>query len=151
MRESNKKPTVLIVLDGWGYREESKDNAIANANTPVWDRLWAECPHALISASGEDVGLPGGQMGNSEVGHMSLGAGRVIYQNITRIDKAISDGSFNQNPALTGGIDKAIAAGATEARPTEDHGFMYGRSINDLDGHIWEFFWFDPNALQNPS
>ncbi|MCB1690974.1 MAG: 2,3-bisphosphoglycerate-independent phosphoglycerate mutase [Halioglobus sp.] len=111
MRESNKKPTVLIVLDGWGYREESKDNAIANANTPVWDRLWAECPHALISASGEDVGLPGGQMGNSEVGHMSLGAGRVIYQNITRIDKAISDGSFNQNPALTGGIDKAIAAG----------------------------------------
>lgn len=111
MSESNKKPTVLIVLDGWGYREETKDNAIATAATPVWDRLWAEAPHALISASGEDVGLPGGQMGNSEVGHMSLGAGRVIYQNITRIDKAIRDGSFNHNPALTGGIDKAIAAG----------------------------------------
>jgi 2,3-bisphosphoglycerate-independent phosphoglycerate mutase len=111
MRESTKKPTVLIVLDGWGYREETKDNAIASAATPVWDRLWAESPHALISASGEDVGLPGGQMGNSEVGHMSLGAGRVIYQNITRIDKAISDGSFNHNPALTSGIDKAIAAG----------------------------------------
>ena len=111
MSENNKKPTVLIVLDGWGYREESKDNAIANAATPVWDRLWAQCPHGLISASGEDVGLPGGQMGNSEVGHMSLGAGRVIYQNITRIDKAISDGSFGQNPALTSGIDKAVAAG----------------------------------------
>jgi 2,3-bisphosphoglycerate-independent phosphoglycerate mutase len=111
MSENNKKPTVLIVLDGWGYREESKDNAIANAATPVWDRLWAQCPHALISASGEDVGLPGGQMGNSEVGHMSLGAGRVIYQNITRIDKAISDGSFGQNPVLTSGIDKAVAAG----------------------------------------
>ncbi len=111
MRESNKKPTVLIVLDGWGYREESKDNAIASADTPVWDRLWAQSPHTLISASGEDVGLPGGQMGNSEVGHMSLGAGRVIYQNITRIDKAISDGSFNRNSALTTGIDKAVAAG----------------------------------------
>lgn len=111
MRENDKKPTVLIVLDGWGYREETRDNAIASADTPVWDRLWAEAPHALISASGEDVGLPGGQMGNSEVGHMSLGSGRVIYQNITRIDKAISEGSFNDNPALTSGIDKAVAAG----------------------------------------
>jgi 2,3-bisphosphoglycerate-independent phosphoglycerate mutase len=111
MSESNKKPTVLIVLDGWGYREETQDNAIANAATPVWDRLWAQSPHTLISASGEDVGLPGGQMGNSEVGHMSLGAGRVIYQNITRIDKAIRDGSFNQNPALTSAIDKAVGAG----------------------------------------
>jgi 2,3-bisphosphoglycerate-independent phosphoglycerate mutase len=112
MHETKKKPTVLIVLDGWGYREETQDNAIAGANTPVWDRLWANAPHTLISASGEDVGLPGGQMGNSEVGHMSLGAGRVIYQNITRIDKAIRDGSFNHNPALTGGIDKAVANGA---------------------------------------
>jgi 2,3-bisphosphoglycerate-independent phosphoglycerate mutase len=111
MTTSNKKPTVLIILDGWGYREETKDNAIANANTPVWDRLWAQSPHTVISASGEDVGLPDGQMGNSEVGHMSLGAGRVIYQNITRIDKAIRDGSFDQNPALTGAIDKAISAG----------------------------------------
>jgi 2,3-bisphosphoglycerate-independent phosphoglycerate mutase len=111
MSASNKKPTVLIVLDGWGYREDTQDNAIANANTPVWDRLWANAPHTLISASGVDVGLPGGQMGNSEVGHMSLGAGRVIYQNISRIDHAISDGSFNHNPALTGAIDKAIQAG----------------------------------------
>jgi 2,3-bisphosphoglycerate-independent phosphoglycerate mutase len=111
MSETDRKPTVLIVLDGWGHREETRDNAIANARTPVWDRLWAEAPHTLISASGKDVGLPGGQMGNSEVGHMSLGAGRVVYQSISRIDHAISDGSFNSNPAYTGAIDKAVAAG----------------------------------------
>ena len=111
MSESNKTPTVLIVLDGWGYREEKQDNAIASATTPVWDRLWAETPHTLISASGTDVGLPSGQMGNSEVGHMSLGSGRVVYQNISRIDQAIRDGDFNRNPAFTGAIDKAINAG----------------------------------------
>ena len=111
MPASHKTPTVLIVLDGWGYREETQDNAIAKASTPVWDRLWADAPHALISASGEDVGLPSGQMGNSEVGHMSLGSGRVIYQNISRIDEAIKDGSFNHNTAFTSAIDKAAAAG----------------------------------------
>lgn len=111
MNNSHKTPTVLIVLDGWGHRDEVKDNAIAQADTPVWDRLWAQAPHTLISASGEDVGLPGGQFGNSEVGHMSLGAGRVIYQNISRIDHEIKEGSFNSNPALTSGIDKAVATG----------------------------------------
>lgn len=109
--QAKKTPTVLIVLDGWGHREETADNAIANGNTPVWDRLWSQAPHTLISASGEDVGLPSGQMGNSEVGHMSLGAGRLILQNISRIDNAIRDGSFNENPAYTGAIDKATAAG----------------------------------------
>ncbi|GAB3284575.1 2,3-bisphosphoglycerate-independent phosphoglycerate mutase [Parahaliea aestuarii] len=111
MSDTGKHPTVLIVLDGFGYREDSRDNAIANASTPVWDRLWREQPHTLISGSGLDVGLPAGQMGNSEVGHMSLGAGRVIYQNITRIDKAIEDGSFDQNPVYTDAIDKAVAKG----------------------------------------
>jgi 2,3-bisphosphoglycerate-independent phosphoglycerate mutase len=111
MNDTRKSPTVLIILDGWGYREESSDNAIANAPTPVWDRLWAEAPHTLISGSGLDVGLPDGQMGNSEVGHMSLGSGRIIYQNITRIDQAIADGSFAANPAYTGAIDKAVSAG----------------------------------------
>jgi 2,3-bisphosphoglycerate-independent phosphoglycerate mutase len=110
MSNGDKKPTVLIILDGWGHREDSRDNAIASANTPVWDRLWSQAPHTLISGSGLDVGLPAGQMGNSEVGHMSLGSGRVIYQNITRIDQAISDGSFDTNPAYTSAIDKAIAA-----------------------------------------
>ncbi|MFV8818772.1 2,3-bisphosphoglycerate-independent phosphoglycerate mutase [Haliea sp. E17] len=111
MQETRKRPTVLIVLDGWGYREEVKDNAIANADTPVWDRLWRDSPHTLISGSGLDVGLPAGQMGNSEVGHMSLGSGRVIYQNITRIDKAIADGDFFSNPVYTGAVDKALANG----------------------------------------
>ncbi len=111
MSKPARQTTVLIVLDGWGYREETRDNAIANAATPVWDRLWAQRPHTLVSGSGLDVGLPEGQMGNSEVGHMSLGAGRVIYQNITRIDQAIADGSFERNPAYTGAIDSAVAAG----------------------------------------
>lgn len=110
MTETSKKPTVLIILDGWGHREETQDNAIANGNTPVWDRLWADAPHTLISASGEDVGLPAGQMGNSEVGHMSLGSGRLIFQSISRIDEAIRDGTFNENPVYTSAIDKAIAA-----------------------------------------
>jgi 2,3-bisphosphoglycerate-independent phosphoglycerate mutase len=110
MNDSDKKPTVLIVLDGWGHREDTRDNAIANGNTPVWDRLWAQAPHTLISSSGLDVGLPQGQMGNSEVGHMCLGSGRVIYQAITRINQAISDGSFNTNETYNKAIDKAVAA-----------------------------------------
>jgi 2,3-bisphosphoglycerate-independent phosphoglycerate mutase len=111
MSQNGKKTTALIILDGWGHREETRDNAIANANTPNWDRLWRQAPHTLISASGLDVGLPDGQMGNSEVGHMSLGSGRVVYQNISRIDKAIADGTFNTNPAYVSAIDKATAAG----------------------------------------
>jgi len=111
MNQSGKSPTVLIILDGWGHREETRDNAIANGTTPVWDRLWAEAPHTLVSGSGLDVGLPEGQMGNSEVGHMSLGSGRVVYQNISRIDKAITEGSFASNPAYTRAIDKANSAG----------------------------------------
>jgi len=109
MTAAAKQTTVLIVLDGWGYREETRDNAIANGNTPVWDRLWRDNPHSLVSGSGLDVGLPAGQMGNSEVGHMSLGAGRVIYQNITRIDQAIADGSFYDNPVYLEAIDAAVA------------------------------------------
>ena len=108
MSSNDKKPTVLIILDGWGHREERQDNAIANGNTPVWDRLWAQAPHTLISGSGLDVGLPEGQMGNSEVGHISLGSGRIVLQSITRIDQAIADGSFDTNPAYVNAIDRAI-------------------------------------------
>jgi len=111
MSNARKTPTVLIILDGWGHREEARDNAIVQANTPVWDRLWRDAPHTLVSGSGLDVGLPAGQMGNSEVGHMSLGSGRVIYQNITRIDQAIADGSFDRNPAYTSAIDAAVTRG----------------------------------------
>jgi 2,3-bisphosphoglycerate-independent phosphoglycerate mutase len=111
MSQTGKCPMVLIILDGWGHREETRDNAIANAATPVWDRLWANQPHALISASGPDVGLPEGQMGNSEVGHMSIGSGRVVYQNISRIDKAIAEGSFSDNTVYCDAIDSANNAG----------------------------------------
>lgn len=106
----SKKTTALFILDGWGYSETSKSNAIAAANTPNWDALWANKPHALIKTSGLAVGLPEGQMGNSEVGHMNLGAGRVVYQNFTRIGKAIDDGSFFENAALVNAVDKAVAA-----------------------------------------
>jgi 2,3-bisphosphoglycerate-independent phosphoglycerate mutase len=109
MSDTTRTPLLLVILDGWGYREDSRDNAIAQAHTPVWDKLWQEAPHTLISGSGPDVGLPEGQMGNSEVGHMSLGAGRVMYQSITRIDQAIADGTFSTNPAYTQAIESAVA------------------------------------------
>ena len=104
-----KKPLVLIIIDGFGYSEVAKHNAITNANTPIWDKTWNENPTTLIGTSGMSVGLPEGQMGNSEVGHMTLGAGRVVYQNFTRINKAIDDGEFDQNPVYVSAIDKAIA------------------------------------------
>lgn len=106
---TGKKPVVLLILDGWGHRDAPEDNAIHNANTPTWDRLWNEQPKTLISSSGMNVGLPDGQMGNSEVGHMSLGAGRIVYQNISRIDKAIADGDFFDNSTYIDAIDKAVS------------------------------------------
>ncbi|MGO2477506.1 MAG: 2,3-bisphosphoglycerate-independent phosphoglycerate mutase [Pseudoalteromonas sp.] len=107
----HKKPLVLMILDGWGYSEDTQSNAVLAANTPVLDELWATRPRTLISGSGLDVGLPDGQMGNSEVGHVNLGAGRVVYQDFTRITKAIDDGEFDSNPVLVENIDKAVNAG----------------------------------------
>ena len=104
-----RRTTLLVILDGFGHRSASEDNAIIAANTPTLDRLWREAPHTLVSGSGLDVGLPAGQMGNSEVGHMSLGAGRIVYQSITRIDQAIADGEFAANSAYLGAIDRAVA------------------------------------------
>ncbi|GAC20257.1 2,3-bisphosphoglycerate-independent phosphoglycerate mutase [Paraglaciecola arctica] len=103
-----KKTTALIILDGWGHREEQESNAIAHANTPVLDGLCKTYSNTLISGSGLDVGLPPGQMGNSEVGHVNLGAGRVVYQDFTRVTKAIEDGDFFENSILTENLDKAI-------------------------------------------
>src|SRR5512145_2615063 len=103
-------PTVLIVLDGWGIRAEREHNAIALAKTPVYDELLDRYPHAQLIASGEAVGLPAGQMGNSEVGHMNMGAGRIVYQDLTRIDKSIADGDFFSNAALIESMDRCIDA-----------------------------------------
>ncbi len=102
-------PLVLMILDGWGYREQSDNNAIALANTPNWDHLWQTCPHALISGSGDDVGLPSGQMGNSEVGHLNIGAGRIVPQDYTRITHAINNGEFYQHPVLLDAIARTKA------------------------------------------
>jgi len=99
---------MLIVLDGWGYSETIDFNAIDSARKPVWDRLWSERPHTLIRCSGADVGLPAAQMGNSEVGHLNLGAGRVVYQEFTRVSRAIKTGSFFTNQTLTDAVDLAI-------------------------------------------
>ena len=106
---AEKKPFVLIILDGWGHREETENNAIANASTPILDNLKKSRPSTFISGSGLDVGLPDGQMGNSEVGHVNLGAGRVVYQDFTRITKSIRDGEFAHNPVIAQNIQEAVA------------------------------------------
>ncbi len=95
-----QKPVVLIILDGWGHREEAKDNAVAAAKKPFFDMLWKEYPHSLLKASGDAVGLPEGQMGNSEVGHMTIGAGAPIDTDLVRVDKTIKTGEFDRNPAF---------------------------------------------------
>ena len=105
------KPLILLILDGFGYSDIKTHNAISNADAPVWQALWQERPKTLIHTSGMEVGLPEGQMGNSEVGHMTLGAGRVVYQNFTRINKAIIDGDFFTNPVYCDAIDKAQSTG----------------------------------------
>ncbi|RUT02112.1 phosphoglycerate mutase (2,3-diphosphoglycerate-independent) [Dulcicalothrix desertica PCC 7102] len=100
MTKAPVAPVVLVILDGWGYCEETKGNAIAQAKTPVMNSLWSAYPHTLIRTSGKAVGLPEGQMGNSEVGHLNIGAGRVVPQELVRISDAVEDGSINKNPAL---------------------------------------------------
>lgn len=107
---TRKKTLALLILDGWGSRDPADDNAIAHANTPNLDKLYATMPHTLIDGSGMAVGLPEGQMGNSEVGHVNLGAGRIVYQDFTRITKAIADGDFATNPVLVNALQKAVAA-----------------------------------------
>lgn len=105
------KPVVLCILDGWGQREAVEYNAIAQAHTPHWDALLGTYAHGVLDASGGEVGLPGGQMGNSEVGHMNIGAGRVVMQDLPRIDAAIADGSLGQNPVLADFIARLKASG----------------------------------------
>ena len=108
-----RRPVMLAVLDGWGWREETADNAVRQARTPTFDRLWATCPHALLVTCGLDVGLPRGQMGNSEVGHLNIGAGRVVMQDLPRIGQAIETGQIAQAPALADLIAKLRQSGGT--------------------------------------
>jgi len=106
-----RRPVMLAVLDGWGWREETADNAVRQARTPAFDRLWAAGPHALLRTSGADVGLPPGQMGNSEVGHLNIGAGRIVKQTLQRITDAIADGEIARSPALRGLIERLREGG----------------------------------------
>jgi 2,3-bisphosphoglycerate-independent phosphoglycerate mutase len=103
--KQKRRPVMLVVLDGWGWREETTDNAVRLARTPTFDRLWANGPHAFLRTSGGDVGLPPGQMGNSEVGHLNIGAGRVVMQDLPRIGEAFESGEIRRAPALAGLID----------------------------------------------
>lgn len=111
MKTMRPRPLTLIILDGWGYRETTEHNAIAAAHKPHWDTLWQTYPHALISGSGRCVGLPHGQMGNSEVGHLNMGAGRIVHQDLTRIDLAIADGDFFHNEVLVNALEQAKETG----------------------------------------
>src|SRR5579883_1075397 len=107
------RPVMLVILDGFGWREEAADNAVRQARKPNFDRLWSSCPHAFLHTSGRDVGLPDGQMGNSEVGHLNIGAGRVVMQELPRISQAANDGSLAKAPALRDLIAKLQASGGT--------------------------------------
>ena len=160
--QTAKRPVVLCILDGWGYREELTNNAIALGKTPVWDKLVAEHPMSLLSTSGEDVGLPDGQMGNSEVGHMTIGSGRVILQDLPRINSDIHTGALKENANLKELIAKLKISGGTchiagllspggvhshqdhlialaqildaEGIPVNMHGFMDGRDTPPTSG-----------------
>ena len=132
---SNPPTTLLVVLDGWGVSTGSDDDAIHRARTPTWDRLWAHAPRTTLSASGTSVGLPRGQMGNSEVGHMNLGAGRTVYQDLTRIDRAIADGSFADNPVVGAVIATAVEHGST----LHVFGLLSPGGVHSHDDHLAAF------------
>ena len=123
-----------MILDGWGYRAEKDNNAIALANTPCWNRLWASAEHTLINTSGKSVGLPEGQMGNSEVGHMNIGAGRIVYPDFSRIAQAILDGSFHEN----GELCKAIEAAKQNKRTLHIMGLLSPGGVHSHEDQFFE-------------
>jgi len=138
--KQKRRPVMLVVLDGWGWREEKADNAVRQAKTPTFDRLWAG-PHAFLRTDGREVGLPPGQMGNSEVGHLNIGAGRVVMQDLPRIGDAIASGEIKKAPALTGLIDKLKKSGGTchliglvspgGVHSHQDHGAALAKILTD--------------------
>src|SRR6476660_6626060 len=111
--KQQRRPVMLVVLDGWGWREDKADNAVRQAWTPTFDRLWDTGPHGFLHTSGKDVGLPGGQMGNSEVGHLNIGAGRVVMQDLPRVTDAITSGEIAKQPALQDLIARLRTSGGT--------------------------------------
>ncbi len=133
MPKANKRPVVLVVLDGWGYRKEREGNAIALANTPTWDALIGRNPWTLLDASGLAVGLPAGQMGNSEVGHLNLGAGRVVMQDLVRISESIRDGSFARNKAFVDACQRVKRSGGT----VHLVGLLGKGGVHAIDQHLY--------------
>lgn len=125
-------PVMLIVLDGWGHSDETEWNAIHAAHTPNWDHIWTECPHSLIHCSGTNVGLPDQQMGNSEVGHMHIGAGRLIDQDLSRISKAIADGTFAENLAF----EQALATARKNKGTVHIFGLLSPGGVHSHEDHI---------------
>ncbi len=133
MPSAPRTPVVLVVLDGWGYREQTEGNAIALARTPTWDRLWSRAPRTLLEASGRAVGLPEGQMGNSEVGHLNLGAGRVVMQDLVRIDAAVEDGSLFRNDTLRAAMAHVRRTGGT----LHLMGLIGAGGVHAVDRHLF--------------
>src|SRR5512141_54778 len=127
------KPLVLIILDGWGYAPASPSNAISLARKPTYDKFLAEYPNTLVHTSGRFVGLPTGQMGNSEVGHLNMGAGRVVYMDITKIDLAIENGSFFQNQTLINAMKKAC----TDGRQLHFFGLLSDGGVHSHQEHLY--------------
>jgi 2,3-bisphosphoglycerate-independent phosphoglycerate mutase len=132
MKHTRPRPLVLIILDGWGYREETDANAIAAATKPNWNHLWEQATHTLISGSGRCVGLPDGQMGNSEVGHLNMGAGRIVQQDLTRIDDAIASGAFFENKTLCEALTSAI----TSQKAVHVMGLLSPGGVHSHEKHI---------------
>src|SRR3569623_1872697 len=139
--KQKRRPVMLVVLDGWGWREDADDNAVRQAKTPSFDRLWASGPHAFLRTDGREVGLPDGQMGNSEVGHMNIGAGRVVMQDLPRIGDAIASGEIKKAPALmelisalkkSGGTCHLIGLVSPGGVPShQDHGAALAHILSD--------------------
>ena len=129
----SKTPTTLIIMDGYGLNPGTQGNAVAAARTPVLDKLFATCPHTTLSASGLDVGLPDGQMGNSEVGHTNIGGGRVVFQDLPRINRAIEDGSFFENEAYCAAMDACLKHGSA----LHLYGLLSDGGVHSHTNHVW--------------
>src|SRR4051812_11502488 len=133
MSNGSAPRVALVVLDGWGYRPEREGNAIELADTPTWHGIWRSCPRTLLESSGLAVGLPEGQMGNSEVGHLNLGAGRVVMQDLVRISESVRDGSFARNPAFLGAVDQVRRTGGT----LHLVGLLGKGGVHAMDAHLF--------------
>ena len=132
---SSKKPVALVILDGWGYQEDSEFNAIFEAETPNWDKWWSEQPHTLLEASGQSVGLPDQQMGNSEVGHMHIGAGRILPQDFTKINQAIENQTFGSINT----IDSLLADAERTNHTIHVLGLLSPGGVHSHENHLFEF------------